>query len=209
MTKTKPYIIGVAGGSASGKTTLIKKLNKLYKADDLCVISQDHYYRPLSEQVIDQNGEINFDLPEGIDFERLSRDVKKLKQGKEVKIVEYTFNNPNIFPKQIVFKPAPIIVIEGLFIYTHSKLDSMFDLKLYVEAELEVMLKRRLNRDAEERGMTREQIEYQWNEHVLPAYENYLLPYRENVDLIIVNNTHFDRSFTVLTHHLNQLLSHR
>lgn len=206
MTANKPYIIGIAGGSASGKTTLIGRLNKLYKPGEICVISQDHYYKPLSEQVIDDNGEINFDLPEGIDFSRLVKDLKKLKKGQDVNIVEYTFNNPNVFPKQITFKVSPIIVIEGLFIYTDPKLDALFDLKLYVEASLDVMLKRRLNRDAKERGMTEKQIEYQWNEHVLPAYKEYLLPYRANVDLIIVNNTHFDRSFDVLTNHLNQLL---
>ena len=206
MASVKPYIIGIAGGSASGKTTLIRRLNTLYSSEQICVISQDHYYRPLSEQVVDQNGEINFDRPEGIDFDRLSRDVKRLKKGKEVQIVEYTFNNPNVFPKEITFRPAPVIVIEGLFIYTNPKLDSSFDLKLYIEAELEVMLKRRLDRDSKERGMTKEQIEYQWTEHVLPAYRDYLLPYRENVDLIIVNNTHFDRSFEVLTNHLDRLL---
>ncbi len=207
MTAIKPYIIGVAGGSASGKTTLINKLNGLYTPEQLCVISQDHYYRPLSDQLVDKNGEINFDLPQGIDFVRLAKDLRALKRGKQVEIVEYTFNNPHIFPKQIIFKPAPIIIIEGLFIYTDAKLDAMFDLKLYVEAELDVMLNRRLERDAKERGMTREQVEYQWNEHVLPAYRNYLLPYRETVDLILVNNTRFDRSFTVLTNHLNHLLS--
>lgn len=207
MNTIKPYVIGIAGGSASGKTTLIKRLRALYDSTSLCVISQDHYYKPLSEQVVDDNGEINFDLPEGIDFGRLVKDVRRLKQGKEVQIVEYTFNNPSVFPKEIVFKPAPVIVIEGLFIYTDSKLDAMFDLKLYVEASLDIMLQRRLARDKEERGMTMEQIEYQWKEHVLPAYESYLLPYRENVDLIIVNNTHFDRSFDVLTDHLDKLLS--
>ena len=189
-----------------GKTTLINRLNKMYQPGEICVISQDHYYKPLSEQVIDDNGEINFDLPAGIDFSRLVKDIRKLKKGQDVNIVEYTFNNPTIFPKQITFKASPIIVIEGLFIYTDSKLDGLFDLKLYVEASLDVMLKRRLDRDAKERGMTQKQIEYQWNEHVLPAYNRYLLPYRDNVDLIIVNNTHFDRSFKVLSNHLDRLL---
>ncbi|MFT5511726.1 MAG: uridine kinase [Bacteroidia bacterium] len=207
MGEIKPYIIGIAGGSASGKTTLIKRLHKLYKPEEICVVSQDHYYKPLSEQVIDENGEINFDLPKGIDFGRLVKDIRKLKKGKDVNIVEYTFNNPNIFPKQITFKASPIIVIEGLFIYTDPKLNDLFDLKLYVEASLDVMLKRRLNRDAKERGMTTSQIEYQWNEHVLPAYKEYLLPYRDDVDLIIVNNTHFNRSFAVLINHLNHLLN--
>lgn len=206
MQKTKPYIIGIAGGSASGKTTLINRLHQLYDKREICVISQDHYYKPLSEQIVDENGEINFDLPEGIDFERLVRDVRKLKKGQTVQIVEYTFNNPNVFPKEITFHSAPVIVIEGLFIYTHKKLDALFDLKLYVEASLDNMLQRRLLRDAKERGMTEEQIIYQWEEHVLPAYNQFLLPYRENVDLIIVNNTHFDRSFDLLTNHLNTLL---
>ena len=206
MATIKPYIIGIAGGSASGKTTLIKRLNKMYKPGEICVISQDHYYKPLSEQVIDENGEINFDLPAGIDFGRLVKDIRKLKKGQDVSIVEYTFNNPNVFPKEITFKASPILVIEGLFIYTDSKLDALFDLKLYVEASLDVMIKRRLTRDAKERGMTQKQIEYQWNEHVMPAYNQYLLPYRDNVDLIIVNNTHFDRSFQVLSNHLDRLL---
>ena len=80
MREIKPYIIGIAGGSASGKTTLIKKLHELYKPEEICVVSQDHYYRPLSEQVTDENGEINFDLPEGIDFGRLVKDIRKLKK---------------------------------------------------------------------------------------------------------------------------------
>lgn len=203
----KPYLIGIAGGSASGKTTLIKRLQETYAPHEICVISQDHYYKPLSEQQTDSNGEVNFDLPSGIDFKRLVRDVGKLQKGNAVEIVEYTFNNPNIFPKPILFQPAPIIVVEGLFIYTDSKLDELFDLKLYIEASLDVMLQRRMKRDAVERGMTKEQIEYQWNEHVLPAYRDYLLPYKENVDLIIVNNTHFENSFRVLLNHLSSVLS--
>jgi uridine kinase len=206
MGADRPYIIGIAGGSASGKTTLIKELNARYSEEQICVISQDHYYKPLSEQVVDENGEVNFDLPEGIDFKRLARDIRSLKKGRQVKIVEYTFNNPDIFPRQLIFKPAPILVVEGLFIYTSKALSSMIDLKLYIHADLEVMLNRRLVRDAEERGMTKDQIMYQWEQHVLPAYENYLLPYKNSVDMVIENNTDFNESFNQLVIHLNQLL---
>ncbi|MCB9262938.1 MAG: AAA family ATPase [Flavobacteriales bacterium] len=203
----KPYIIGIAGGSASGKTTFIKNLQKKYGEKEICVISQDHYYRPLSEQIVDDNGEINFDVPEGIDFGRLIKDLKTLQKGKNVKIVEYTFNNPNVFPKQIIFKPAPIVVVEGLFIYWAAKLAQLFDLKVYIDANPEIMLKRRLNRDKTERGMTTAQIEYQWKEHVMPAYENYLLPHRDNVDIVVINNTHFKKSFEVLSHHFDRILN--
>ena len=97
MEEVKPYIIGIAGGSASGKTTLINRLNKMYQPGEICVISQDHYYKPLSEQVIDDNGEINF---RSTCWYRLSavwlRDIRKLKKGQDVNIVEYTFNNPTM-----------------------------------------------------------------------------------------------------------------
>lgn len=206
MQNQSPYIVGIAGGSASGKTTFINELTKIYSEDSICVISQDHYYKPLSEQVVDSNGEVNFDLPQGIDFDRLVKDVKKLKKGKRVSIVEYTFNNPDIFPKQINFYAAPIIIIEGLFIFADSNLDKLFDLKLYIDAEPEIMLKRRIKRDSKERGMTEAQIIYQWEEHVMPAYTSFLLPYKSSVDMVIVNNSHFKNSFEVLLHHFDRKL---
>jgi uridine kinase len=206
MAEESIYIIGIAGGSASGKTTVIEELKKYFKNSELTVISQDHYYRGLSEQVIDQNGEINFDRPEGIDFTRLVKDIKKLRKGEDVHLVEYTFNNPKKFPKPIVFKPARVVVIEGLFIYQHKALQKFMDLKVFIDARLDVMLERRLRRDSKERGMTRKQIIYQWENHVMPAYEEFLLPHRDDVDLILVNNTHFKNSFQVLCDHIQAKL---
>lgn len=206
VTKEKPYIVGIAGGSASGKTTFLRDLKKGYKDHELCIISQDHYYKALSEQTIDENGNVNFDLPEGIDFLRLVKDIKKLKAGKEAEIVEYTFNNPNKFPQTIKFKPAPIIIVEGLFIYTEPKLSNLFNLKLFIDAKMDLMLERRLKRDTTERAYTEEQIRYQWDFHVKPSYEKYLLPYRNDVDLVIVNNTGFKSGLEVLRNHLNKML---
>jgi len=201
------YLIGIAGGSASGKTTFIKELHKLFGVGDICVVSQDHYYRGLSEQVLDSNGEINFDDPAGINFDRLKKDLRTLKKGKPVEIVEYTFNNPKKFPKTLTFEPAPVVIVEGLFIYTVESIGKMFDLKLYIEADLELMLKRRMNRDVLERGMNEDQVKYQWNNHVLPSYEQFLLPHREKVDMVILNNTHFRESFNVIVNHIRQIIS--
>jgi len=204
--KTMPYIVGIAGGSASGKTTFITKLKKHYHNGQLCIISQDHYYKALSEQTVDENGNVNFDLPDGIDFRRLVKDINKLKAGKDAKIVEYTFNNPQKFPKTITFEPAPIIIIEGLFIYTDAKLSKLFDLKLFIDAEMDVMLERRLQRDTKERAYSEDQIRYQWDFHVKPSYDKYLLPYRNEVDLVIVNNKSFKRGLEVLKNHLDQFV---
>jgi len=201
------YLIGIAGGSASGKTTFIRELNKLFGVSEVCVVSQDHYYKALSEQVMDENGEINFDEPAGIDFNRLRKDLRTLKKGKKVEIVEYTFNNPKKFPKTLLFNPAPVVIVEGLFIYTDELLGKMFDLKLYIEADIELMLKRRMTRDIVERGMNEDQVKYQWNNHVLPSYERFLLPYREKVDMVILNNTHFRESFEVVTSHIRHKIS--
>jgi uridine kinase len=206
MSGTHPYIAGIAGGSASGKTTFINNLQKVFGKDQLCVMSQDNYYKTLSEQFVDDNGEVNFDLPEAIDFKRLIKDVRALRRGKVVEMAEYTFNNPNAFPKLIRFQPAPIIIIEGLFIFSHKPLQKLFDLTVFVEARPDVMYKRRLQRDFEERGIPESQIKYQWDEHFMPAYKNHMMPHRDEVDMVIMNNHHFKNSFNVMVDHFKGIL---
>ena len=195
MEKSNSFLVGLAGGSASGKTTFIRKLSEEFGEDQICVISQDHYYKALSEQVRDSNGMVNFDHPDGIDFNRIKRDLRKLLRGDMVKIVEYTFNNPDVFPKQLIYKPAPIILLEGLFVFADKSLNKMFNYRLYIDAGDDVTLQRRLNRDKEERGMTHEEVMYQWENHVLPAYQKFLKPHKLNADYVITNNTDFDSCY--------------
>lgn len=201
------HLIGLAGGSASGKTTLIRTLSEEFGNNQVCVISQDHYYKGLSEQVRDENGMVNFDHPTGIDFNRIRKDIRKLLKGEVVKIVEYTFNNPNVFPKQIVYKPAPIILLEGLFVYADSALNRQYDYRLYIHAEDSITLDRRLRRDVSERGMTEEEVMYQWNNHVLPAYEQFLRPHRAKADLVIENNADFSKGLDEIRAHFSKILN--
>lgn len=201
------YIAGIAGGSASGKTTFIRRLTEVFGPQELCVISQDHYYKPASEQLRDEDGMINFDLPEGIDFSRLHRDIQRLRRGKRVELVEYTFNNPAKFPTTVVLEPAPVLIIEGLFIYTYPKISNLMQLKMYIDAKEELKLNRRLQRDVKERGMEEDTVLYQWNRHVVPAYERYLLPYKEEVDLVILNNEHFENSLSMVINHIKQIIA--
>jgi uridine kinase len=193
LNKSSSFLVGLAGGSASGKTTFIKRLSEVFGEEKVCVISQDHYYKALSEQLRDVNGIVNFDHPTGIDFSRIKKDLRKLLKGQEVKIVEYTFNNPDIFPKEIVYKPAPIILLEGLFVFADKSLNRMYDYRLYVHADDDVTLKRRLARDTTERGMTEEEVMYQWDNHVKPAYDQFLKPHKTSADYVILNNNNFDR----------------
>lgn len=195
MQKSDTFLVGLAGGSASGKTTFIRKLSEEFGENQVCVISQDHYYKGLSEQLRDENGKVNFDHPVGIDFNRIKKDIRKLLRGETVKIVEYTFNNPNVFPKEIIYQPAPIILLEGLFVFVDKTLNKLYDYRLYIDADDEVTLKRRLHRDTKERGMTEEEVMYQWNNHVLPAYKEFLKPHKPRADYIIKNTYSFEECF--------------
>ena len=112
----KPYTIGITGGSGSGKTFFLQGLSSRFKADEICLISQDNYYRPREQQPVDENGVKNFDLPVSIDHEAFQHDLLLLQAGQHVIRKEYTFNNPATAPKLLEFKTAPIIVVEGLFV---------------------------------------------------------------------------------------------
>ena len=131
----KPFIIGITGGSGSGKTTFINEIKKEFSKKEICIISQDDYYRPIHKQPIDSQGIEDFDQPKSIDKEAFVRDVKKLMVGKKIKRPEYTFNNKNVNPKILTFKPAPIIIVEGIFVFHFKKMQSLFDLKIFLEAK--------------------------------------------------------------------------
>src|SRR5688500_10002767 len=103
------YTIGITGGSGSGKTFFIKSLSNRFTENEICLISQDHYYHPRETQKEDERGVKNFDLPESIDYKQFHQDIQVLKRGEVLKKKEYTFNNPNVTPKTLEFKPAPII----------------------------------------------------------------------------------------------------
>jgi uridine kinase len=199
------YLLGVAGGSGSGKTTLIRALRERLPAGTICLVSQDDYYLPIDRQQVDANGKVNFDLPEGIDLDRLADDLRCLAKGETIYRREYTFNLESAEPKWMEVRSAPVIVVEGLFVMHHAPVRDLFDLKVFIEASEEVQLQRRLDRDARERGYGEEAVRYQWQHHVMPAYREYLLPYRAQCDLHVINEQRFDKAFTVLCDHLSQV----
>ena len=105
-----------------------------------------------------------------------------------------------------MYRPAPVILVEGLFIFYFEEIFKLLDLKIFMEAADGIKLRRRLQRDAEQRGISPEKILYQWEHHVQPSYRKYLLPYREKADMVIINNEHFGNSLQVLQHHLKTVL---
>ncbi|MBK8499960.1 MAG: hypothetical protein IPL52_14350 [Flavobacteriales bacterium] len=188
------YLVGVAGGSGSGKTSLVRALRESLPDGMVCQVSQDDYYHPKERQETDPSGRINFDLPTAVDLDALARDLALLVAGEPIRKREYTFNQEGRDRVLIELRPAPVILVEGLFVLHHQPVRDLFDLKVFIEASEDAQLDRRLRRDAEERGYGREDVLYQWEHHVLPAYRDFLLPYRHLCDLHVVNEIGFERA---------------
>lgn len=198
MNKSKPYLVGVTGGSGSGKTLILKKLVREFNPEDICLISQDNYYVPRDMQPKDENGKSNFDTPQSIDLDAYVNDISALLDGRKVIRKEYTYNNPDVVPAMLEFNPAPIIIVEGIFIFYYSRLSDLLDLKIFIDAKDHIKLKRRIIRDKEERGYNLDDVLYRYEKHVIPTYEKYIEPFRHEADLIIPNNSHFDKALEVL-----------
>ena len=198
--------IGITGGSGSGKTFFLQGLSKHFGQKEMCLISQDNYYKPRDQQPIDENGVKNFDLPVSIDREAFLNDLLKLKAGQDVINVEYMFNNPSATPKQLVFKAAPILVVEGLFVQYFEEIAKELDLKVFIEAKDHVKLGRRIKRDQVERGYDIDDVLYRYQYHVMPIYESQIEPLKHYADLVIPNNSNFDKALEVLTSYLSTKL---
>lgn len=195
----KPYTIGITGGSGSGKTFFLQKLAQRFSLDEICFISQDNYYHPREQQRTDERGIKNFDLPEAIDHQRFTLDIQRLKRGEAVTLTEYTFNNPNAKPQIITYRPAPVLIIEGLFVQYFPDIRKELDLKIFIEAKDYLKLSRRIKRDNEERGYDLEDVLYRYQYHVMPVYEQLIEPLKHQADLVIPNNHHFEAALEILT----------
>jgi uridine kinase len=188
MSNKGPLIIGIAGGSGSGKTFFLNSFLHHFKNDEVTLLSQDDYYIPAGEMTQEENKLYNFDLPSTIDDEQFLIDIKKLIKGDVVYKKEYNFNNPLAVVKILEINPAPILIVEGLFILHFKAISDLLNLRIFIEADESVALQRRVKRDGMERGYPEEDVLYKWENHVVPAYKEFLLPYRDRCNKIIVNN---------------------
>ncbi len=198
----KPYIVGITGGSASGKTLFLKSLLGAFSQDEICLISQDNYYKPREQQPVDENGISNFDTPQSIDFHQYALDIASLGRGEPVQKEEYTFNNASVQARTLVFNPSPIIVVEGIFVFYFPEISKLLDLKVFIDAQEHIKLKRRIIRDKEERGYDLEDVLYRYEKHVAPTYAKYIKPFKQDADIIVPNNTNFNKSLEILVAYL-------
>ena len=200
----KPFVIGICGGSGSGKTTLLKKLSNFYGQDEVSILTMDNYYFPIEEQQKDDNGIVNFDLPTALNEKKLSEDLQELVNGNTIEVKEYFFNSPPDKNVLLSVIPKDIIIVEGLFIFHYPKVHSLIDFSVFVEVDASVQLDRRIYRDQDSRGYSQQEIIYQWNEHVTPCYNNYIVPHKPEADFLYRNDFNSEADFLSLTNRLIQ-----
>ena len=200
-------IILIGGGSASGKTFVLKKVLEKIPADKITVISIDDYYKDFSVLPFEERAKINFDHPKAFDWKLTNEQIRALKNGQTIEKPIYDFTIHGRSPKTEVVEPKELIVIEGIMALVNKDLRSMGDLKVYINCSRERRLVRRIDRDQKERGRTYESIIEQYFSTVLPMYEEIIAPSQYYADLIINNEGYNNRSIDVLVSVIQNMLA--
>ncbi|MBQ7771299.1 MAG: uridine kinase [Bacteroidales bacterium] len=182
-------IIGIAGGSGSGKTTVVKAITEQLK-ENVVVIPQDSYYKDLGHLTEEEKRVHNFDHPDSIDFELLRGQLKELREGKEVEQPIYSYITCGRSQETLTVKPADVIIVEGILIFTDPKLRRLMDIKIFVDADDDDRLMRVMSRDIVERGKTVEWVIERYSNTVKPMYLQFIEPSKRYADIIIPQGGH-------------------
>jgi uridine kinase len=181
-------IIGIAGGTGSGKTTVVNQIVKQLPLAEVCVISQDSYYRETPNLSYEERTKINFDHPRAIDFELLVKDLKELKSGETIYQPVYSFVTHNRTEDTVKTIPRKVIIIEGILIFNSEELRNLFDIKVFVHAETDERLIRRIKRDITERGRDINEVLNRYQDTLKPMHQQFIEPTKNFADIIIPND---------------------
>lgn len=181
-------IIGIAGGTGCGKTTVVNTILKELPEGEVGVISQDSYYKDTSHLSFEERVKINFDHPRSIDFELLEKHLKDLRLGKSINQPVYSFVKHNRTGDIIVTQPRKVMIVEGILILSHPEIRELFDIKIFVHADSDERLIRRLKRDITERGRDINEVLQRYQSTLKPMHQQFIEPMKEYADIIIPNN---------------------
>ncbi len=178
-------VIGIAGGSGSGKTTVAQAILRRVGADRIAFLQHDSYYKDLSGLPPVQRAQINFDHPNSLETELLIQHIASLRSGKPVRVPIYDFSTDRRTDKTFTVEPRSVILVEGILIFTEAKLREMFDVKIFVDTDADLRFIRRLERDLAERGRTTESVIKQYQSTVRPMHLEFVEPSKRYADVII------------------------
>lgn len=199
-------IIGIAGGTGCGKTTVVNQILKELPEGEVGVISQDSYYKDTTHLSFDERVKINFDHPRSIDFELLENHLKELRQGNDIHQPIYSFIKHNRTGDTIVTHPRKVMIVEGILILTNPELRDMFDIKIFVHADSDERLIRRLKRDISERGRDLDEVLARYQNTLKPMHQQFIEPMKEYADIIIPNNKYNTVAVDIVKSIINQRL---
>merc|ERR1712168_693103 len=210
----KPYIIGIVGGTNSGKTTVCKKIIRELKAMNdgrsisVASISQDSFYRDLNpeQMILAKKSEYNFDHPDTIDDDEIFRLLTDLANGKSGKVPEYDFKNHGRTGNFELVHPADVILIEGIMLFHYKQIREFCDMKLFIDCDADTRLARRVKRDTAERGRSIENIIKQYTGFVKPSYDEYCAPTKKYADIVVPRGAENDVAINLIICHIQDIL---
>lgn len=178
---TPKIAVGIAGGSGSGKTWFSHRLEEEF-GGSATIVEQDWYYRDLSHLSPEEADSVNFDHPDAIEFDLLLHHIRSLKNGRSITPPEYHYRTHTRQPSEQVLNPAPLLIVEGLFVLHYPELRKLLDIKLFIETDSSLRMERRLDRDRTHRGYSEEDIRISWERHAAPMFEQYIAPSATHAD---------------------------
>ena len=198
-------IIAIAGGSASGKSSIVKYIDDYFK-DDLTVIGHDNYYKAHDDINFEQRSKLNYDYPGAFDNDLFYKDVVKLQAGKSIKMPTYDYRIHTRSSETVTINPTKIILIEGILVLEDKRIRNITDTKVFIDADSDVRLQRRILRDTKERDRSLESVLEQFIKQVKPMHEKYVEPTKKYADIIIPRGAKNTKGIEILTRHITDMI---
>ena len=204
--KYDPLVIGIAGGTGSGKTTIAHEILHRVGANKLAILSHDAYYRNQKDMPFEERAKVNYDHPDSLETELLVEHVKQLKQGHQIHMPVYDFTTHRRKEETVLIEPQPVILVDGILIFVERDLRKLFDVKIFVDTDADIRFIRRLQRDIIERNRTQESVIRQYLETVRPMHMEFVEPSKRHADVIIPEGGYNRVALDMVTARISQLL---
>jgi len=200
-------VIGIAGGTGSGKTTVVQKISEKFSKDEVAILSHDSYYFDNSHLTLEERRKKNFDHPASIEFDLMIDHVKKLQRGESIEEPVYSFISCTREAKTKTIYPKQVLIIEGILCLTSKALRDLMDIKVYVDCDSDIRLARVIQRDLQERGRNVEQVLNRYRKTVRPSHQQFIEPSKEFADIIVPQGGKNKIAIQILTNHILQTLT--